>query len=308
MSAVTRLPEADPLYARPQPQRPFYATGMLLDAQDFRDEQTYHRGRLAQAIAFLSGGGTLAGLRVAHHPQDTTAGTPEEIHVEPGVAVDRLGRLVEVPRPACLRLQRWFDASLAADGGDTLRRGTYDNLTRFVSARIQSEAGTGDIAALPGRAVVADVFLRFVACEQGLTPSFATGPFDALDAVATSRLRDAYELVMIARDALDDAYSGLPAAGPDLAAISDADARRAAMQDAVLAAWSTSGRSSQEGQLAPLPEHPRDIDTTAIFLARVLIAATADDPPQRSGTAVVVDNWTRRIVPSIGLLMRWMGA
>ncbi len=67
MSAVTRLPEADPLYARPQPQRPFYATGMLLDAQDFSDEQTYHRGRLAQAIAFISGGGTLAGLRVAHH-------------------------------------------------------------------------------------------------------------------------------------------------------------------------------------------------------------------------------------------------
>ncbi len=32
MSALTRLPEADPLYARPRPQRPFYATGMLLDA------------------------------------------------------------------------------------------------------------------------------------------------------------------------------------------------------------------------------------------------------------------------------------
>lgn len=308
MSAVTRLPEADPLYGRPLPQRPFYATGMLLDAQDFRDEQTYHRGRLAQAIAFLSGGGTLAGLRVAHQPEDTAAGTPEEIRVEPGVAVDRLGRLVEVPRPACLRLQRWFDASMAADGGDTLRRGTYDNLPRFLSARIQSEAGSGDVPALPARAVVADVFLRFVACEQGLTPSFATGPFDALDAVATSRLQDAYELLLIARDALDDDFSGLPAPGPDLAAIADLNARRAAMQDAVLAAWSASGRSSQEGQLAPLPEHPRDMDTTAIFLARVLVPATADDPPLRSGTAVVVDNWTRRFVPSVGLLMRWMGA
>src|SRR5215510_13261519 len=137
MSAVTRLPEADPLYSRPLPQRPFYATGMLLDAQDFKDEQTYHRGRLAQAIALLSGGGTLAGLRVAHRPQDTTAGTPEEIRVEPGVAVDRLGRLVEVPRPACLRLQRWFDASLAADGGDLLRRSRYPDLSRFVSPRIQ---------------------------------------------------------------------------------------------------------------------------------------------------------------------------
>jgi hypothetical protein len=115
-------------------------------------------------------------------------------------------------------------------------------------------------------------------------------------------------LLLVARDALDDGYSGLPAPGPDLAGLADIDARRAAMQDAVLAAWSTSGRSSQEGQLAPLPEHPRDIDTTAVFLARVLVPATADDPPQRSGTAVVVDNWTRRFVPSIGLLMRWMGA
>ena len=308
MSAVTRLPEADPLYARPLPQRPFYATGMLLDAQDFSDEQTYHRGRLAQAIAFISGGGTLAGLRVAHQPENTTTGTPEEIHVEPGLAVDRLGRLVEVPRPACLRLQRWFDASLAADGGDTLRRATYDNLTRFLSARIQAQAGTGDIPALPARAIVADVFLRFVACEEGLTPSFATGPFDALDAVATSRLRDAYELLLVARDALDDGYSGLPDPGPDLAAIADLAARRAALQDAVLGAWGASGRGSQEGQLAPLPEHPRDIDTTAIYLGRVLIPATAGNPPQRDGAAVLADNWSRRLVPSTGLLMRWLGA
>jgi hypothetical protein len=76
----------------------------------------------------------------------------------------------------------------------------------------------------------------------------------------------------------------------------------------VLNAWVASGRSSQEGQLDPLPEHPRDIDTTAIFLARVLIPATTDSPPQRSGVAVLVDNWPRRLVPSTGLLMRWLGA
>lgn len=308
MSAVTRLPGFDPLYARPEPQRPAYFTGMLLDAQDFRDEQTYHRGRLAQAIAFLTGGGTVAGLRVTHRAEDTATGTPEEARVEPGIAVDRLGRLVEVPRPACLRLQRWFDATLAADGGDTLRRAAYTDLTRFVSPRLQAEAGTGDIPALPARAIVADVFLRFVACEQGLTPSFATGPFDALDAVAASRLRDAYELLLVARDALDEDYDGLPAPGPDLAAIADVAERRAALQDAVLGAWSAAGRSGQEGELAPLPEHPREIDPTAVYLARVLIPATADEPPQRDGEAVLVDNWARRLVPSIGLLMRWLGA
>ena len=116
MSALTRLPEADPLYARPRPQRPFYATGMLLDAADFSAEQTYHRGRLAQALALLSGGGTLAGLAVGHAAENLPTDRPEEIRVAPGVAIDRLGRLVEIGRPACLRLQRWWDASLAADG------------------------------------------------------------------------------------------------------------------------------------------------------------------------------------------------
>src|SRR5262245_3370351 len=183
MSTVSRRPEADPLYAGPLPQRAAYATGMLLDAQDFVDEQTYHRGRLARALAFLAGGGTLAGLKVTYRAKDATH--PEEIQVAPGVAVDRLGRLVEVPRPACLRLDRWFDGEAARDGGDTLRRAALGQFTNATSKRIEP-AG-----ALPARAVVADVFLRFVACENGLTPSFAAGPFDALDAVSASRVRDA---------------------------------------------------------------------------------------------------------------------
>ena len=68
MSAISRRPEADPLYARPRPERAAYATGMLLDAQDFADEQTYHRGRLARALLFGVGSGTLAGLAVTHRP------------------------------------------------------------------------------------------------------------------------------------------------------------------------------------------------------------------------------------------------
>jgi len=308
MSALSRQASADPLYALPQPARPFYATGMLLDAQDFSDEQTYHRGRLAQAIAFMSGGGTLAGLAVSYQAADAATDTPEEIRVAPGVAIDRLGRLVEVPRPACLRLQRWFDAARARNNGSDLQTGRYENLQRFLSARIQAEAGSNGIPAVPTRAVVADVFLRFVACEQGLTPSFASGPFDALDAVATSRLRDAYELQLIARASLDDDFAGLPDAGPDLAAIADPVARRAALQDAVLGAWDNSGRSGDEGELAPAAETPRDADPTAVFLARVLIPATNDAPPQRDGAGVLVDNWSRRCVPSVALLMRWLGA
>jgi len=305
MSTLARLPEADPLYAQPLFERPAYATGVLLDAQDFADEQTYHRAQLARALAFLAGGGTLAGLRVTHRAATTGAGAvPEEIRVEPGLAVDRLGRLIEVPRPACLRLLRWYE-SKSADGGDALRRSTHANLSRFLSARAIAEAG-----GVPDRAVVADVFLRFTACPRGLTPSFAAGPFDALNAASTARVRDAYELLLIQREGLDDGYDGLPVA-PGGAPIGDTDAdpavRRAALQDAVLAAYGPGGRSGGDGQLAPLAEHPTGLDPTAVFVARLLIPVTAGDPPVRQGDAVFADNWSRRFIPSASLLAQWLG-
>ena len=143
MSIISRRPEADPLYAGPQPERAAYATGMLLDVQDFLDEQTYHRGRLARALAFLAGGGTLAGLEVTHRPAD--ADQAEEIKVAPGIAVDRIGRLVEIPRPACLRLDRWFSGEIARDGGDTLRTAAYDaprSLHQRTRRRARRAAGT----------------------------------------------------------------------------------------------------------------------------------------------------------------------
>ncbi len=299
MSALKRLPEADPLFAGQVPDRPFYATGMLLDAQDFVDEQTYHRSRLARALAFGLGSGTLAGLRVSHQPGD--AKSPEEIIVAPGVAVDRLGRMIEIPRPACLRLGRWFDGKIAAGGGDALRLARYDNLARFLSARSQA----GNAGEIPALAVVADVFVRFIACEKGLTPSFAAGPFDALDAVSTSRLRDAYELLLIERIDLQDTHKGLPDAKPDLAAIADPAARLAALQDAVLDAWPT---ASKDG-LSLLPEHPPSIkDPTAVFIGRVLIPVTADNPPGRDGDKVLVDNWPRHFLPPLNLVAHWLGA
>lgn len=302
MSAIARRPEADPLYAAQPPERAAYATGMLLDAQDFADEQTYHRGRLARALAFVAGPGTLAGLGVSHRP--ATSERPEEIEVAPGVAVDGIGRLVEITRPACLRLERWYAAETARDGGDTLRRAALGDLGRFVSAR----AGGG---ALPARAVVVDVFLRFVSCERGLAPSFAAGPFDALDAVAASRLRDAYELHFVPRgDGLDDAFSGLPDLGPDLAAIADPAERRAALQDALLAAYPARGRTGggATAAMAPPAGHPPGLDPTAVFLARVLIPVGAGDPPARTADTPLADNFSRRFAPAAALLARWVGA
>lgn len=308
MSATTRRKDADPLYVGPAPDRPFYATGMLLDASDFLDEQTYHRGRLAHALAFLSGGGTLAGLRVSHAP--AAADHAEEIRVGAGLAVDRIGRLIELPRPACLRLQRWWEAPGGRDAGDVLTQAAYEDPGRFVSARAVAEAGVDGAPPMPTRAIVADIYLRFIACERGYTQSFASGPYDALDSVATARLRDAYELQLLVRHGLDtddpDApHLGLPSAGVVLEG--SEDERRAAMQDAVLGAWPERGHAGQPGELPPLAEHVTGSDPTSQWLARVLIPVLAGDPPERDGSGVLVDNWPRRFVPSSQLLQRWVG-
>ena len=98
---------ADPLEKSAAPERVNYATGVLLQAEDFRDEQTYHRGRLAAALRHLVGFGTLAGLAV-RPPEE---GDNElELRVEPGMALDRYGRLIELGYPYCIRLARWFAA------------------------------------------------------------------------------------------------------------------------------------------------------------------------------------------------------
>jgi len=295
--------DADPLVAQPRADRLSYATGMLLDAQDFSDEQTYHRGRLARALAFLAGDGTLAGLEVQHVPG--TATQVEEIRVQPGIAVDRLGRLVEVPRLACLRLPRWFDAARGTTGGSALTAATYNVLASFASARMGASGAT-----LPTRAVVADLFLRFAACARGLTPSFAQGPFDALNAVSTSRLRDAYELLLLPRPGLDTSYSGLPLPpGPALLgnpATPIAD-RRDALQDAVLHGWAGSGHAGGDGGLAPAPEQPAGLDPSAVFLARVFIPVDTTTPPLRTADVPLVDNWARHFLPPAALFAQCAG-
>ena len=102
---------ADPLEAMPPPERVNYATGVLLAAEDFRDEQTYHRARLARLLSGLAGFGTLAGLRVTPPAADDAE---LELHVAPGLAIDRFGRLVEITEPYCIRIARWVAAALHA--------------------------------------------------------------------------------------------------------------------------------------------------------------------------------------------------
>ncbi|MBX3081433.1 MAG: hypothetical protein KF716_07330 [Anaerolineae bacterium] len=287
--------------------RAFYATGVLLAEDDFNAEQRYHRGRLARALAYLHGTGTVAGLEVEYQPKTPAAGgnpaKDEMISIKPGLAIDRVGRLVELRTERCLRLERWYESQKpdqlvsARHAGFTIK--SYDKTTCAVTEVTQD-------------GVVVDVFLNFEACERGKTPAFAQGPFDALNAVQPNRLRDGADVNMVLRK---EATPPLPKdLWPDLESIADPVARKCSLQQVIFSAWD---HNSNEDPQNPQPpgEHVKGTDATAIFLARILIPAA---PPPANGerptrlfppasSAVIIDNHSRLFAYTARALAKRIG-
>jgi hypothetical protein len=274
------------------PDRVAYATGALLGVDDFRAEQTYHRGRLARALAYLHDSGTVAGLRVAVDEGGADGAEPR-VTVSPGLALDRLGRLVEVPRTACIRLDRWLAAVPRARRAAAYRPSTGGPLP------------PDDRPASDGY-LIADVWVRFRACPWAKTPAFASGPFDALDAIAPSRLRDAYQLSLLLREEDEPLLPGAP--WPDLPPDATAAERLRLLQQAMLEAGWREGTAGRAGQVPePLREHALTQDTTDIFLARlVLPARRATDPVRYTAQPVAIDNHSRRFVYPTAALAHWL--
>lgn len=302
---------SDPLTKKPEPpDRVFYATGVLLDAQDFETEQIYHRGRLARALAYAHGTGTVAGLGVAWEKTDRDDKLVDRVVVEPGMAIDRLGRIIEVTRPACIRLQRWYEAQSTSDLVSSYRHLvgiTPDKLTRGSDGEWIIEAGTAqDSIDVDG--VVVDVFIRFVTCERGKTPAFASGPFDATDAVQPSRLRDGYELTLLPR--VDDPSRALPEPEwPEVDGATEPARRQQLVQDAILGRWRERSPYWTKDGLIRGPEHLDRQDPTALFLARMVLPASktladTDRPRRDTGQPVWINNHLRSFVYTAGALAR----
>lgn len=305
---------SDPFTKKSEPpDRLHYATGVLLDAQDFEAEQLYHRGRLARALAYTHGSGTVAGLGVAWAPNRTDDADQEipgtdRVIVEPGMAIDRLGRIIELPRAACLRLQRWFDAQSDTVLAQSFRAGV-SMVGDLMQQAVTAEGGiewtvTAGTAATIVDGVVVDIFVRFVACERGKTPAFATGPFDALDAVQPSRLRDGYELSLVPRRVTNpDLPVPLPRHAPSPA--NTRAEREAHAQDTILSAWREHRDWTNEGLIRD-PEQPATEDPTILFLARLVLPASVpagEMRPVRTASApVIVNNHLRRFVYTGGAL------
>jgi len=282
MSTRTKL-DRDPI-RKSSPDRLHYATGELLGADDFVQEQTYHRRQLAQALLFLHGRGSVAGLeavlRTDPGPDDLS-----EVHllIRPGIAIDGEGRLIEVPRPACLRLRRWFDF-IAARKPQT--RSATDPAWDVGDLRA---AWRADAAGPPGGGlVVADVFLAFHSCDRGYTPAFATGPFDALDASQPSRVRDGYELTMVLRP-----ENPLPPRFDPWAEVEGTPADRITKaREASFKMWDALKLPAADKKEA-WKEVPAGTDPSAVLLARVKLPAAPPpaDPLLPPGAVWEADSW-----------------
>jgi len=281
----------DPLMKPLLPERLHYALGAMLDEEDLRTEQAYHRGRLGRALAYLHGAGTVSGLNAAIVSREGE----EILEVAPGLAVDRLGRLIEVGRPRCLRLDRWYQYQLAdGSGRDLLSRSRRPFRRNLLSSScLGSSVCCPEPDETPERwVVVVDLFAGFVVCERGKQPAFATGAFDALDAIAPSRLRDSSCLELVIRT---EGTVPVPTPGfPDLADLPDDEAKRRFLDYKLTQSWreTTSWRSVDE-TLEPQPWHAPGQNGSELLLARILIRCDQTTLVRIPDTPVICDNYLR---------------
>ena len=76
--------------------RPNYFPGMMLSADDLREEQQYHLGKHRRHLQTLHGWGVANGLDVA------VASDGKSVTVGPGVAIDALGHEIVLEEPATI--------------------------------------------------------------------------------------------------------------------------------------------------------------------------------------------------------------
>jgi hypothetical protein len=266
----------DTINPPPAALRVFYSTGRMLGVEDFQAEQDYHRGRLARVLFSLHGPGTVIGLNVS---TATDASGQLEIQVTPGIAIDRVGRILDAPVTVCIRPDVWL-----AQQTDS------DLILAFKSASF----------------ILVDVFIAFAACTRGLTPDFASqDDYDATDAFSANRLLDSFAMQMVLRT---DANPLLPqdpwlaAGAPPAAGTAPTAAEISSLKQTILSGSLQPASTSQE--------YPPLADITSIFLARIQFAASQPSPgarPVPDFTHISIDNESRLFVLPTVLLARWIG-
>ncbi|HUK46829.1 MAG TPA: hypothetical protein VLW06_04520 [Terriglobales bacterium] len=211
-----------------------------------------------------------------------------EIEVTPGLAIDRVGRMIEVPRTVCIRIQPW------------LANQTISDLTSAMAA-----AGGNDI--------FVDVFATFIPCTRGVTPCFATqDDYDATDAFSPDRLLDSFAMQLVLRTdgnpkTPQDPWLGV---GPvPTTAITPTTIQM--LQQNILSANSGPAASGPFATNGPTPtEDPLSVDPSSVYLARITIPAMAGSPgqpPNFNLNNISIDNFSRLFVYPPSLVARTLG-
>ncbi len=129
--------DAGPLPVDPfQSLRPHF--GMLLGVDDFETVDAYHRGKTWLHSAWLHRQGVVWGLGVGLLP------LRGEVEVAPGLAVDALGRELQLDTAVCLNVGRWYSAheddEAWAEAGEEAREVSDDGDTVTFTAHVVAQA------------------------------------------------------------------------------------------------------------------------------------------------------------------------
>jgi hypothetical protein len=273
-----------------RPNAPFTSPSAIVDSnnniQILNSSVTFTTGPLSPAWSTAIGSTTQDGNPAIS--AWTCAGPAQlEIEVTPGLAVDRVGRMIEVPRTVCIRIQPWL-------GNQPL---AY--LNSFLGG------GSGD--------VLIDVFATFVPCMRGVTPCFATqDDYSATDAFSSNRMLDSFAMQLVLRN---DASPGLPKDPWDAAGAAPTGEMTPAiaqsLKQSILGANSGPASTPPFAATGPTPpEIPPGFDPSSVFLARVTIPATAGapgDPPVYNLNDIVIDNLSRLFLYPASLVARSIG-
>lgn len=286
----------DTINPPPAPQRVFYSTGRMLGADDFQADQDYHRSRLARALVQLYGTGTVSGLLVK--TDGNADPTKLEIQVTPGMAIDRIGRIIEAPRTVCIVLNNWLTQLIQA---------WQNQLVNPVPG--QPALPDPNTAIHDAKNLTVDVFASFVSCTRGATPCFASeDDYDATDAFSANRWLDSFAMQLVLRTdptpltPADPWKASGAAVGAGGALSAPTASNFTALQNLLL--------GGTGGAAAPPVEYPPAFDATSVFLARLLIGATAGatgKPPTFDLTKISIDNNSRLFLYPAMLLARLGG-
>jgi hypothetical protein len=110
-----------------------YEYGMVLGVDDFRQEQHYFLEKNYLHHRALHGYGTIAGLHVAAESSDSAEPATSDdvtVKVEPGLAIDQLGRGFQVATDQCARLGIWLHDEDQRDTDDSRIHGRIDERLR----------------------------------------------------------------------------------------------------------------------------------------------------------------------------------